>query len=547
MMCCERCQIEYPEGKKFCRQCGESLKPKATTLPGEAVRCPSCGASVLPKVKFCGACGTSLVGLEPSPFEPAQAAALGTVGQVEEAVLEEQIKQQRRKILKGIAAGLGSVALLAVVIIGGLFAYRAYVAPLSPAPQETPGQITKNEKETPLPREGESQQGQKGGGQERGGMATVPTPDSPAGTEGGKGEQEAGKSDQQKGQVATALSPPETEKEKENGQEYVRQMVSYSMVEGGVSNEEKILEVKRRVEALPYPSSSDRRTARNANEKGLAYLKSGRITEAVAAFQEAYQADQADVEVVNNLGYAYLLAGDVDSAERYLLAVLVLSPGRDAAWVNLGQTYAKKGIPRAAMACFANAYRFSGERRTTYKVLQDLSEKDDDIRVIEAARQTLQLQLIRNEQKPTQEATPTPSLPPGWYDVVRSTLVLKEPHRGAVIIKRLSPQTRIYVAEARGDYARVEPVRSMPPGYVARKDIVPAQEGKRPTRLEEQGRREDEWEQRSQAQEEARKQERAARQEEIRRKEEERRQREEWQLQRELLQRGPQILRDLTR
>lgn len=474
-MYCERCQIEYPEGKKFCRQCGESLKPTVTTLAGEATQCTKCRARVLPKAKFCGSCGTSLVGVATAPFESVQTATLGTVGQVDEAVLEGQIRQQRRKILKGTAISIGSVGLLTVVIIVGLFVYRTFVVPQPPAPKETPKQVAQKGEETLPPVEGGGLPGPKEEGQERAGTETVPSSLPQAGVGGGEVQQGSGEG-LQKGKIETAPSPPAQAGtgEKENGQEYVQQMVSYAMVEGGVSNEEKILEVKRRIEALPYPSSSDRRTARNANEKGLAYLKTGRMTEAIASFQEAYRADQADVEVVNNLGYAYLRVGDVDSAERYLLAALVLSPGRDAAWVNLGQTYAKKGIPRAAMACFANAYRFSGERRTTYKVLQDLSEKDDDIRVIEAARQTLQLQLIRNEQKPTQEVTPTPSLPPGWYEVVRATPVLEEPHSNATVITRLPSKKKVYVVGVTGGYVRVESAHGKPPGYVAREDIVPA-------------------------------------------------------------------------
>jgi Mg-chelatase subunit ChlD len=81
---------------------------------------------------------------------------------VQETVLEEQIRQQRRKILKGIASGLGSVCLLVAVIVGGFFVYRTYVIPPSPTPEEKPTQVAQNTSETSLLSEGEGQQGPEG-------------------------------------------------------------------------------------------------------------------------------------------------------------------------------------------------------------------------------------------------------------------------------------------------------------------------------------------------------------------------------------------------
>lgn len=140
-MYCNRCQIEYPAGKKFCRQCGESLKPKAF-VSSEVARCPNCSASVLPNIKFCGSCGTSLVGKASTPVEPARLSSPGTGRQVEEELLEEQIKQQRKKILKGEGISIGGVGLLGVVLVGGLFAYRAFVASPPSTQEEMPQQVT---------------------------------------------------------------------------------------------------------------------------------------------------------------------------------------------------------------------------------------------------------------------------------------------------------------------------------------------------------------------------------------------------------------------
>lgn len=94
--------------------------------------------------------------------------------------------------------------------------------------------------------------------------------------------------------------------------------------------EEKLFEVKRRAEESLPPKRGNRKTARAANNRGLAYFQSGRISEAIGAFQEAHRAEPADVETVNNLGYAYLLNNDLDSAERYVLTALTMQPGRSA-------------------------------------------------------------------------------------------------------------------------------------------------------------------------------------------------------------------------
>ena len=49
-MRCSECSAENPNGKKFCHQCGSSLRRQ----------CPSCGAAVDDGHAFCGECGTAL-------------------------------------------------------------------------------------------------------------------------------------------------------------------------------------------------------------------------------------------------------------------------------------------------------------------------------------------------------------------------------------------------------------------------------------------------------------------------------------------------------
>ncbi|MBI4962347.1 MAG: AAA family ATPase, partial [Desulfomonile tiedjei] len=50
-MKCPQCEIELPNGSKFCKECGNKLE----------LTCPGCGKSVPPDSKFCLECGRSLI------------------------------------------------------------------------------------------------------------------------------------------------------------------------------------------------------------------------------------------------------------------------------------------------------------------------------------------------------------------------------------------------------------------------------------------------------------------------------------------------------
>src|SRR5207253_6930658 len=89
-------------------------------------------------------------------------------------------------------------------------------------------------------------------------------------------------------------------------------------------SEEKFQFVKQRAEKFSPPKQGNRKIARAANNRGLSYLQGGRIGDAINTFQEAYRANPADIEIVNNLGYAYLLNNDPVSAENYLLTALTM-------------------------------------------------------------------------------------------------------------------------------------------------------------------------------------------------------------------------------
>jgi class 3 adenylate cyclase/tetratricopeptide (TPR) repeat protein len=89
-MKCLKCQIENPEAKKFCRECGAKL----------AVACPQCSAEIFPGDKFCGECGHNLAlpSGSISPKEPSFDEKLDKIQRYLPEGLTEKILSQRDKI-----------------------------------------------------------------------------------------------------------------------------------------------------------------------------------------------------------------------------------------------------------------------------------------------------------------------------------------------------------------------------------------------------------------------------------------------------------------
>jgi Flp pilus assembly protein TadD len=68
---------------------------------------------------------------------------------------------------------------------------------------------------------------------------------------------------------------------------------------------------------LPKTKRSDRKGARLQNDKGLEAFKKEQHEQGLQFFLTAYQLDAGDVEVVNNVGMAYLKTGNLPEAARY--------------------------------------------------------------------------------------------------------------------------------------------------------------------------------------------------------------------------------------
>ena len=157
----------------------------------------------------------------------------------------------------------------------------------------------------------------------------------------------------------------------------VMRMLEYALNDGGLNHESEIQQTKLQIESLPRPAKGNKKAARAINDKGLESSNDGDFNNAVKMFEEANKLDKSDIEIVSNLGFAYLKQGNLDSAQQAITMALTMSPGRATAWENLGDVFGLKGDVSKAVACFSNTYRFSKDRLKTHQYMKKLNEKED--------------------------------------------------------------------------------------------------------------------------------------------------------------------------
>ncbi len=160
-------------------------------------------------------------------------------------------------------------------------------------------------------------------------------------------------------------------------QTLIMHMLEYALNDGGLSKESEIQQLKLQIESLPKPVKGKKKAAREFNDKGLVLSNEGDFSNAVKLFEEAYELDKSDIEVVSNLGYAYLKQGSLDLSQQATITSLTLSPGRATSWNNLANVFGIKGDISKAVACFSNTYRFSKDRLKTHQFLKKLNENED--------------------------------------------------------------------------------------------------------------------------------------------------------------------------
>jgi len=206
--------------------------------------------------------------------------------------------------------------------------------------------------------------------------------------------------------VALVAPPPSTAQE---AVPILTQMITLAKQNGGGGHEARLEALTQQIEALPTPARGDRTAARLYNDKALGALKKAQYDHALQSFTTAYQLDPGDVEVVNNVGFAYLKTGNLPEATRYIEIALSMAPRRAAAWANLAEVYARSARPEEAVAAYALTWRFSKDRDTTRRYLETQATTADNPQVMQAAKQALALSLISS--RAASEKVPGPSTP----------------------------------------------------------------------------------------------------------------------------------------
>jgi Flp pilus assembly protein TadD len=156
----------------------------------------------------------------------------------------------------------------------------------------------------------------------------------------------------------------------------VRTLLSAAL-EGDFARVESIAStIKRR-----QPARGDRAVARTLNDRGLGLMRDQRYAVAASLFRQAHEADPADPEIRENLGYALLKAGKVTEAETALLAALETGPERPGAWGSLGYVYAKQGKREQAVALLRVAHRVAPNPKQVLDNYTRQAETEDDPKV----------------------------------------------------------------------------------------------------------------------------------------------------------------------
>lgn len=157
-----------------------------------------------------------------------------------------------------------------------------------------------------------------------------------------------------------------------------RLVVAEQLLGGGLLDEGRVLDLKAQIEGLPFVVHGDRKPAREANTRGLRYVEAGEYDQAASEFERGLALDPADVEICNNLAFAYFRASRMAPAWQAIRKTLALSPARTSAWANIGQMRAAEGDRAASAWSFENSYRFSRKPASTLAYLGKLKAETDD-------------------------------------------------------------------------------------------------------------------------------------------------------------------------
>ena len=154
-------------------------------------------------------------------------------------------------------------------------------------------------------------------------------------------------------------------------------------------NDTSVTAARRQLDLLILPTHGDRKKARFENDEALKSLKNDDAQGAINRLLVAANADPADQEILNNLGFALYKADRLADAKLAMIAALALAPERASAWSNLALILANEGKTEDALSAFRLTYRYSQNTQKTRIFLEKLAQEDTSLAVRETASRAL--------------------------------------------------------------------------------------------------------------------------------------------------------------
>jgi tetratricopeptide (TPR) repeat protein len=117
-------------------------------------------------------------------------------------------------------------------------------------------------------------------------------------------------------------------------------------------------------QAAPVSSAASESEAAKAYRLGIDLVKAGQVDKAISTFEDGLRSDPQSTVLLNVIGATYILKGNFEQAEGYLLKCLQTDPGFVPARKNLAISYFDSGKYNLAVPEFEKLIKTPGESRS---------------------------------------------------------------------------------------------------------------------------------------------------------------------------------------
>jgi Flp pilus assembly protein TadD len=312
-MKCSQCSHELANNEKFCTECGTTTTTNNSSIDKF---CTSCGQSMEAHLKFCTQCGATRQLDEPAQIKSNSASKPSSTETV------TPIKQ-------AISAPTSDTS-----------------AANSTSARQTIQQAITQEEIAPTGKSKQIILGLSALVIVLGGWLMLKPSDKELSSSSGSNTENA--------QGASS------KKAKRNAKVSTESFTAQQLVDANTKEDlEKFKEVAHGLQQQQKPDVGDKKLARKLNSEALDALRAKDYSQGVSLLRKAHEANPADIEVSDNLGYALLLAGNLAKAEAQEMITLQYAPERASAWANLAEASARQGKSKQAIAAYLAGYRLS--------------------------------------------------------------------------------------------------------------------------------------------------------------------------------------------